>query len=66
MAQKEMNASISTNSNSDRRNIIVTWLDTNDTNTGDAPAFSISNEDFWAVFSSFLEPAINGSNNASE
>ena len=64
MAQKQMDASNSTNS--DRRNIIVTLLATNDTNTSDAPALSISSEDFWAVFSSFLEPSINGSNNVSQ
>jgi hypothetical protein len=43
--------------NSEIRNIIVTWMDSNDTN--DTPPVNISHEEFWAVFNSFLKPPIN-------
>ena len=58
------NNTIALNStNSDRRNIIVTWLDTK---TIDTPVISVSNEDFWEVFGSLLKPSINGSISSSE
>ena len=45
--------------NSDKRNIIVTWLQTNDTKT-DTPVISVSDEDFWKTFEPLLEQSING------
>jgi hypothetical protein len=43
--------------NSERLNIILTWLESNDTSK--APPVSISHEEFWAVFNSFLRQPIN-------
>lgn len=60
---------VSAQSNStkpDGRNIIVTWLKTNDTKTSASPATSVSSEDFWVVFGSLLKPLINGSISSSE
>ena len=48
----------SNSTNSDKQNIIVTWLETNDTKT-DTPVISVSGEDFWAVFGTLLKPSIN-------
>jgi hypothetical protein len=44
-----------------KQKIIVTWLETNDTKTSDAPMIGISGEDFWMVFESLLKQSINGS-----
>ena len=35
---------------SDSKNIIITWLESNKTNANGAPIVSISNEDFWKTF----------------
>jgi len=50
---------------SDKQKIVVTWLETNDTNTNDTPAISISDEDFWKTFNPLLEQSINGSTDSS-
>ena len=55
----------SNSTNSDKQKIIVTWLETNDTKTGDTPAISISDEDFWKTFNPLLEQSINGSTDSS-
>jgi hypothetical protein len=49
----------SDSANSERRDIIVKWLDRND--TSNALPVSISHEEFWAVFNSFLTQSINES-----
>jgi hypothetical protein len=56
----------SNSTNSDRRNIIVTWLEINNTKTGNAPIINISSEDFWVAFGTLLKLSINGSINSSE
>jgi preprotein translocase subunit SecF len=56
----------SNSTNADRRNVILTWLDTNITKTVSAPMISISNEDFWKNFEPLLEQSINGSTDSSE
>ena len=52
--------------NSERRNIIVTWLETNKTMTDNIPMVSISGEEFWTIFEPLLEQSINGSTDSSE
>ena len=49
----------SNSTNSDKQKIIVTWLDTNDTETSDTPV-SVSGEDFWKTFEPLLKQSING------
>jgi hypothetical protein len=44
---------------SDGKNIIVTWLETNQTNTISAPMISVSNEDFWKIFGPLFELTTN-------
>jgi hypothetical protein len=54
-------AAPSNSTNSDKQKIIVTWLETNDTNTSDTPVISVSGKDFWMVFEPLLKQSINGS-----
>jgi hypothetical protein len=54
----------SDSANSERRDIIVKWLDSND--TSNALPVSISHDEFWAIFNSFLKQSINGSASTSE
>ena len=56
----------SNSTNSDRRNIIVTWLEANDTKTSATPTISVSSEDFWMVFAPLIERTINGSTSSFE
>ena len=49
----------SDSTNSDKQKIIVTWLETNDTETSDTPV-SVSGEDFWKTFEPLLKQSING------
>ena len=49
----------SNSTNSDKQKIIVTWLETNDTETSDTPV-SVSGEDFWKTFEPLLKQSING------
>ena len=44
---------------SDGKNIIVTWLESNKTNTISDPTISVSNEDFWKIFGPLLEISTN-------
>ena len=46
--EKQMNASNSTNL--EKPNIVVTWLETNDTKTSEVPVISVSGEDFLGGF----------------
>ena len=46
-------------SDSDSKNIVVTWLESNKTNVNSAPIISISNEDFWKIFGPLLEISTN-------
>jgi hypothetical protein len=46
--------------NLDKQNIIVTWLETNDTKT-DTPVIRVSDEDFWKIFDPLVKQFINGS-----
>jgi hypothetical protein len=56
----------SNSTNSDRRTIIVTWLETNKTMTNSTPMISISGEEFWKIFEPLLEQSINGSTDSFE
>ena len=50
----------SNSTNSDKQKIIVTWLETNDTETSDTPVISVSGEDFWKTFEPLLKQSLNG------
>ncbi|MFZ1876340.1 MAG: hypothetical protein WAU25_04825, partial [Nitrososphaeraceae archaeon] len=41
--------------NSDGKNIVVTWLQSNKTNANSTPTISVSNEDFWKIFGPLFE-----------
>lgn len=56
----------SNSTNSERRNIIVTWLETNKTTIDSTPMISISGEEFWKIFEPLLEQSINGSTDSFE
>jgi hypothetical protein len=62
--EKQMNASNSTNL--EKPNIVVTWLETNDTKTSEVPVISVSGEDFWVVFEPLLKQSINDSTSSLE
>jgi hypothetical protein len=40
---------------SDGKNIVVTWLQSNKTNANSTPTISVSNEDFWKIFGPLFE-----------
>jgi len=44
---------------SDSKNIVVTWLESNKTNVNSAPMISVSNVDFWKIFGPLLEISTN-------
>ena len=58
-AQESISQSNSTNM--DKQNIIVSWLETNNTKTSGAPVIMVTNQDFWMVFGPLLEQSINTS-----
>jgi hypothetical protein len=64
--EKQMNESFSQSNFTDRKNIVVTWLETNKTVPENVKVFSISDEDFWMVFEPLLEQSINRSTVSSE
>jgi hypothetical protein len=43
---------------SDGKNIVVTWLESNKTNAKSTPMISITNEDFWNTFGPLFELSI--------
>ncbi|MFY9965887.1 MAG: hypothetical protein WBP83_09815 [Nitrososphaeraceae archaeon] len=45
--------------NSDGKNIVVTWLQSNKTNANSTPTISVSNEDFWKIFGPLFELSTN-------
>ena len=64
--EKQMNESFSQSNFTDRKNIVVTWLETNKTMPENVKVYSISDEDFWMVFEPLLEQSINRSTVSSE
>jgi hypothetical protein len=44
---------------SDGKNIVITWLETNKTNTISAPIIRVSNEDLWKIFGPLFELSTN-------
>ena len=64
--EKQMNESFSQSNFTDRKNIVVTWLETNKTMPENVKVFSISDKDFWTVFEPLLEQSINRSTVSSE
>jgi uncharacterized alpha/beta hydrolase family protein len=46
--------------NLDKRNIVVTWLETNKTKASSAHMITASDQNFWMVFGPLLKQTING------
>jgi uncharacterized alpha/beta hydrolase family protein len=46
-ATSQESISQSNSTNIDKQNIIVTWLETNDTKDSSAPMIMVSDQDFW-------------------
>jgi hypothetical protein len=44
---------------SDGKNIVVIWLESNKTNANNTPTISVSNEDFWKIFGPLFELSTN-------
>jgi len=44
---------------SDGKNIVVTWLESNKTNANSTPTISVSNADFWKIFGPLFELSTN-------
>jgi hypothetical protein len=44
---------------SDGKNIVVIWLESNKTNANSAPMISVSHEDFWKTFGPLFELSSN-------
>ena len=44
---------------SDGKNIVVIWLESNKTNANSTPMINISNEDFWKIFGPLFELSTN-------
>jgi hypothetical protein len=44
---------------SDGKNIVVTWLESNKTNANSTLTISVSNEDFWKIFGPLFELSTN-------
>ena len=65
VAIAQLNGNISRNNttaldlDSDGKNIVVTWLESNKTNVKSAQIISVSNEDFWKIFGPLLELSTN-------
>jgi hypothetical protein len=64
----QLNGNISSNSTTalnstgqEGKNIILTWIESNDTKAYRIPMINISNEDFWKIFGPLLKPSTNGS-----
>jgi len=62
----QLNGNISRNNttalnstDSDGKNIVVTWLQSNKTNANSTPTISVSNEDFWKIFGPLFELSTN-------
>ena len=44
---------------SDGKNIVVTWLQSHKINANSTPTISVSNEDFWKIFGPLFELSTN-------
>ena len=53
------NTTALTSTDSDGKNIVVTWLQSNKTNANSTPTISVSNEDFWKIFGPLFELSTN-------
>ena len=49
MQQFQESISQSNSTNMDKQNIIVNWLETNNTKTSHAPVIMVTDQDFWMV-----------------
>jgi len=58
--------SINTKLDSDSKNIVITWLESNKTNANGAPMFSVNHEDFWKTFGPLFEILTNKTSGTSQ
>jgi len=73
IAVAQLNGSISNNSTTalnskdlDGKKIVLTWIESNDTDSHSVPMISVSHEDFWKTFGPLLKISTNGSVNTLE
>jgi hypothetical protein len=73
VAIAQLNSSISNNSttalnskDSDGKKIVLTWIESNDTDFHSVPMISVNHEDFWKTFGPLLKTSTNGSVNTLE
>jgi hypothetical protein len=69
----QLNGNVSSNSTTalnstdpEHKNIVLTWIESNDTKANRIPMITISNEDFWKIFDPLLKTSTNGSVNTLE
>ena len=53
------NTTVLNSTDSEGKNIVVTWLQSNKTNANSTPTISVSNEDFWKIFGPLFELSTN-------
>jgi hypothetical protein len=71
IAIAQLNGSISNNSTAnskdpDNKKLVLTWIESNDTDPHNVPMISVSYEDFWKIFGPLLKTSTNGSVNTLE
>jgi hypothetical protein len=73
VAIAQLNGIISNNSTTalnskdpDGKKLVLTWIESNDTDSYGVPMISVSHEDFWKTFGPLLKTSTNGSVNMLE
>jgi hypothetical protein len=73
VAIAQLNSSISNNSTTalfskdpEDKNLVLTSIESNDTDFHSVPTISVSHEDFWRTFGPLLKTSVNGSANTLE
>jgi hypothetical protein len=67
VAIAQLNGTAAVNSKDpDDKKIVLTWIESNDTDSYSIPMISVSHEDFWKTFGPLLKTSTNGSVNTLE
>jgi hypothetical protein len=73
VAIAQLNDSINSNSTTalnskdpDGKKLVLTWIESNDTDPHSVPTISVNHEDFWKTFGPLLKISTNGSVNTLE
>jgi hypothetical protein len=67
VAIAQLNSTTALNSKDpDSKKLVLTWIESNDTDSRSIPMISVSHEDFWKTFDSLLKTSTNGSVNTLE